>query len=352
MHAKSAGLMTSAALALLSAGCAPTAVKLKEMVWPPAPEKPRIKVLRFLQGEADVARDSRVATILGGKKQFIRISKPYGVCVDREGRVYVADTGHGKVLMWDFDNESFKVIGTEPGPASLLKAINVAVSEKGNLYVSDGMRRCVNVYDRDANFLLAIGGPSVFVKPTGVAVDDQRDRLYVTDTRSHDLEVFSLTGKHLQTIGKRGTGDVEFNFPTNVCVDSAGKVYVADTFNFRIQVLTPGGNLVRKIGSIGTGLGSFSKLKGVGVDSEGNIDAADAAFYNVQIFDQLGRLLLFFGTGGRGRGQFQLPAGVFVDHRDRIYVADQYNHRIQVFQYLGKKYEEEQKRKQAEKGQE
>jgi DNA-binding beta-propeller fold protein YncE len=352
MHAKRAGLMTSAALAFLSAGCAPTAVEMKEIVWPAPPEKARIKFLRVLRGQDDIEKQSGVMAALGGKKRPIRLIKPYGVCVDSRGRVFVSDTVLGRVLMWDFDGSEFKVIGNVAGPGGLIKALNVAVDEKGSTYVSDARRRCVNVYDKDQNFILAIGSQQVLARPTGIAADSQRDRLYVVDTGSHDLEVFSLTGKHLQTIGKRGIGDVEFNFPTNVCVDSAGKIYVADSFNFRIQVLTPGGKLVRKFGSIGTAFGKFSKLKGVGVDSEGNTYATDASFCNVQMFDQLGRLLLFFGKAGMRPGQFRIPAGVFVDYRDRVYVVDQLNSRVQVFQYLGKKYEEEQKRKRAEKGQE
>lgn len=322
----------------------------KELVWPAPPDNPRIKFLRILRGENDITKHSRSLEVIAGKKKKpVRLVKPYGVCVDREGRIYVSDTVLGKVLMWDFERDEFKVIGLDPGPATLLKALNVAVSEKGNLYVSDAKRRCVNVYDKEANFLLAIGGPDRFVRPTGLAVDNNGGRLYVVDTGAHDLKVFNLTGKFLKTIGKRGTGDVEFNFPTNVCVDSAGKVYVADSFNFRVQIITPGGQLLRKFGSNGDGFGQFTRLKGVGVDSEGHIYAVDAGFCNVQVFDQLGRLLMFFGSGGKAAGMFQLPAGVFVDHRDRIYVADQINRRVQVFQYLGGKYEQEQKAKEQER---
>ncbi|MHC5054410.1 MAG: SMP-30/gluconolactonase/LRE family protein [Planctomycetota bacterium] len=328
---------------LVICGCAAEIAQEPEIVWPAPPEKPRIKYLRTLTGESDFKRSSAALTALAGEERGrLTLMKPYGVCVDKDGRVYVSDTRRGKVLMWDFDKSEVNLVGDEAGPGGLLKALNVAVSDIGSLYVTDGKRRCVNVYDREGNYLLSIGGPDVLERPTGLAVDDARKRLYVVDTAAHNLKMFSLTGKLLKTIGKRGIGDVEFNFPTNVATDSAGKVYVADTINFRVQILTPGGELARKFGSNGTGYGQFSKLKGVSVDSEGHIYASDAAFSNVQIFDQLGRLLLFFGTLGTDLGKFQLPAGVFVDHRDRVYVVDQLNRRVQVFQYLGKKYEEEQ----------
>jgi DNA-binding beta-propeller fold protein YncE len=332
-------------LMLVVCGCASEVATDPEIVWPAPPEKPRIKFLRELRGESDFRSSSAALKAFAGEASGrLSLMKPYGVCVDRDGRVYVSDSRRGKVLMWDFDKSEVKLIGDEAGPGGLLKAMNVAVSDVGNLYVSDGKRRCVNVYDREGNYLLSIGGPDVLTRPTGLAVDDARKRLYVVDTAAHDIKMFSLTGKYLKTIGKRGVGDVEFNFPTNVGTDSVGKVYVADTLNFRVQILTPGGELARKFGSNGTGYGQFSKLKGVSVDSEGHIYTSDAAFSNVQIFDQLGRLLLFFGTLGTTKGRFQLPAGLYVDHRDRVYVVDQINRRVQVFQYLGKKYAAEQAR--------
>ena len=169
----------------------------------------------------------------------------------------------------------------------------------------------------------------------GIAIDRARNLLYVVDSSRHQILCYSTTnGERVRSIGRRGSGDGELNFPTNVFVDRQGRVYVADTLNFRVQVFDATGAFVRTFGVLGDGPGTFNRPKGVAVDSEGHIYVADAAFDNFQIFDAEGQLLLYVGRGGFDAGQFMLPAGLYIDDRDRIFVADQGNSRVQVFQYV------------------
>src|SRR5207245_617331 len=46
---------------------------------------------------------------------------------------------------------------------------------------------------------------------------------------------------YLDTIGTGtiGTDPDQFNFPSGMAVDSAGKIYVGDSFNFRVQIFLP-----------------------------------------------------------------------------------------------------------------
>ena len=117
-----------------------------------------------------------------------------------------------------------------------------------------------------------------------------------------------MDGSTVRTIGKRGGEPGEFNFPTNLFVDTQGRLYVADTLNFRIQIFDPDGKLLSAFGTLGDTPGSLNRPKGVGVDSEGHIYVADTSFNNFQIFDQNGQLLLFVGAVGQ-RARRVLPAG-------------------------------------------
>ena len=58
----------------------------------------------------------------------------------------------------------------------------------------------------------------------------------------------------IREFGQRGGGPEEFNFPTNITVDSDGKVYVVDTANFRIQIFDPEGKYLKTIGALGDSL--------------------------------------------------------------------------------------------------
>jgi hypothetical protein len=143
-----------------------------------------------------------------------------------------------------------------------------------------------------------------------------------------------MQGSVLQVIGKTGSGNGEFNYPTELRLNGQDLV-VVDAMNFRVQVLGKDGTFRYAIGKEGDGAGWMFRPKGIGFDSEGHLYVVDAQWGVVQVFDNEGRLLYYFGGRGAELGQFQLPAGLQIDGHDRIYVVDAFNRRVQVFHYYG-----------------
>jgi DNA-binding beta-propeller fold protein YncE len=321
----------------LLVGCAPPAEKkVWNIVWPLPPDEPKIKFVEILSSNKDVERPGGLGDTLFGEEIMLTLAKPYGVAVDREGRVYVSDLG--RVFVFDRKNAKFSAIGAEAGTGKLRTPIGIAIAPDGRVYVTDTATDKIFVYDSKGTFVTAIGQKEEFEAPAGLAIDEKRGRLYVADTKKHNVRAYSFDGRLLMTIGTRGSGPEEFNFPTNVAVDSAGNLYVVDTGNFRVQAIDVEGKYLKTFGALGDKPGNFSRPKGIAIDSEDHIYVVDAAFQNVQIFDREGQLLLFFGEGGADPGQFSVPAGIFIDGQDRIYVVDSLNSRVQVFQYLGEKW--------------
>ena len=305
------------------------------LVWPPAPETPRIRFVKTISSSEDVEEKKwtdHVKAFLFGASSSANLVKPYAVFATSSGRVYVADSGWRKVLVFDEGQKRFSMIGVD-GPGALSGPLGVTADEAGRVYVTDTVHRKAFVYDAEGQFLFSFGDSNQMQHPVGVAVNNALKRVYVVDARKHQVFVYDFEGKFLFDFGGRGTEDGKFNFPANLFIDAQGKIYITD-MNFRVQIFDADGKFQSKFGGVGTGFGQFSMPKGVGVDSRGHIYVVDARFNNVQIFDPAGRLLLFFGEFGGRKGQFWLPAGLSVDKQDRIYVADQYNHRINVFQYL------------------
>lgn len=307
-----------------------------DIVWPLPPEKPRIKFMRSVSMDKDVEKRTfwrKVKDAILGKKVSIWLKKPYGVHVDKKERILVADTGWGKLLVFDFHNNKLSFWGTE-GEGVLYKPSCVTSDSTGKIYVTDTAQDRAVVYSPEGDFLFGIGKKGRFEQPSGIAVNEKVGRIYIVDTRKHHVSVFDMKGEYLFDIGKRGVRDGEFNFPTFIAIGPEGKVHVVDTFNFRVQIFDPEGKFVFKFGTIGDMPGQFNRAKGIGIDSEGNIYVVDAAFNNVQIFNDKGQLLLFFGKIGKGRGDLWLPAGMHI-RNDLIYVADQYNYRIDIYKFLG-----------------
>ena len=324
--------------------CAPQQVKKEEinLVWPLPPDKPRIKFLKIIRSTLDVGSETGFSEALFGVENVVRFNKPYGVTVDKDGKIYVTDIG--RVFVFDLKNKEFDFIGDTPGVGQLKLPLGIAASDTGHLYVADPAQGKVFVYYK-GRFAAAIGHAGELLKPTGVAVDDKRNRLYVVDTKKHHVVVYSTKDySRIMTIGKRGMGDGEFNFPTNIAIDESGNIYVVDTANFRVQVFSPDGKFIDKHGKACDAPGCFARPKGIGIDSEGHIYVVDAAFDNFQIFDKKWNVLLFVGEAGAEPGKFSLPAGMYVDKRtDRIYVVSQLPGNLQIFQYLGKKWKQMQR---------
>jgi len=179
---------------------------------------------------------------------------------------------------------------------------------------------------------------------TGMAVDPERQVLYLVDAPRNVLSVYSLDGHKQTEWGKRGKAVGEFNFPLDVALDPQGNVYVPDALNFRVQVFDPQGNPIRQFGQIGLQLGSFQLPKGIAVDTSGHVYVTDSRAHRMLIFDLEGRLLQVIGGYGRvtaegvSPGAFNLPSGIDADRNDTIWVADTLNRSVHRYQYLNERF--------------
>ena len=256
------------------------------------------------------------------------------MAVDGVGGVYVADTGLQIVHYFDAKKHAYRQIFQISPTARLQNPIGVAVDGTGQLYVSDADLNRVFVFSDQGVFSRVIGNDKEIKRVSGIAIDRDRERLYVVDTMGHRVLIYSLSGEKQGTIGKRGVAAGTFNFPTYATVDADGQLYVSDSLNFRIQVFNPQGKHQFHFGSLGRSLGEFSRPKGVAVDRDKQIYVVDTLYDTVQVFNQSGELLIHFGKSGTKPGTFWLPSGIAVDREGQIFVADAYNKRLQVFQLL------------------
>lgn len=331
-------LLLSAALLVSAAGCSTAKQELIPMFWPDPPEKTRIKYVRSIRSRNELNPSSSVIDLVVGKKAEAALWQPMGLALSEDGqRMYVADFAWSNVMVFDFENRTLNMIGSARFP--LGEPIGVALDRRENVYVSDTASKTVKVFERSGSFLRAIG-KNLLIKPTGVAVDKKHEILYVVDTghnnvpEAHQIQVFELDGAHVRTIGKRGTGEGEFNFPTNASVDAEGRLYVVDSANTRIQVFDPEGKFVRSFGRAGNQLGDFGRPKDVALDSFGNIYVVDSQWSVVQIFNPKGELLMHFGGKGAYPGLLFNPTAIAIDKDNRIYVSNYLNRRVEVYQLV------------------
>jgi DNA-binding beta-propeller fold protein YncE len=305
--------------------------------WPQPPDTPRIRYLGQLRTDQDLkpgrGPGKGLAEVVFGKEPAHGMLSPLAVCTDTHSRVFVADSNAQVIHVFDLASRRYSQWRPGEKQPRLSQPVALAHDPAGRLLVSDSVAGVIVVFDDSGTCTGTMAGDALN-RPCGIAVDAAGGRLFVADSAAHQVVVLSREGAEVARIGRRGSGPGEFNFPTNVALDSRGNLYVSDSLNFRVQVFAPDLTPVRQIGRKGDMPGYFSQPKGLALDAEDHLYVVDANFEAVQLFDDQGRLLMSFGREGRGPGEFWLPAGIHIDGSGRVWIADSYNKRVQVFEFL------------------
>uniref|UniRef100_A0A3P9IBI7 E3 ubiquitin-protein ligase TRIM71 n=1 Tax=Oryzias latipes TaxID=8090 RepID=A0A3P9IBI7_ORYLA len=208
------------------------------------------------------------------------------------------------------------------GDGQLCRPWGVCVDKEGYVVVADrSNNRIQHTY-------------SQFDRPAGVACDTQR-RIIVADKDNHRVQVFTFEGQFLLKFGEKGTKNGQFNYPWDVAVNSEGKILVSDTRNHRVQLFAPDGSFLNKYGFEGALWKHFDSPRGVAFNHEDHLVVTDFNNHRLLVIRPDCQSARFLGSEGTGNGQFLRPQGVTVDQENRIIVADSRNHRIQIFEPNG-----------------
>ena len=245
-----------------------------------------------------------------------------------------------------------------PGEFYYPKSIAID-SETNNIYVCDGGNDRVQVFNESLEFLFTFSDEM----STPISICINLNRVYVTQYSAHYLTVYSTKGRYIESVGKEGDKELEFNCPRGVAVSTVKKnlIYICDQWNNRIQCLTlnltfnsfipkvthprdikltPQGIVVLTAGIICIRFYNYSHQltrqlikRGEGnqvinpqyfcLDSEFNILMTDCSADSVVIFSNSGQLLHKFGKRGEGRADFIFPAGIATDREGRIIVVSE-----------------------------
>ncbi len=276
-----------------------------------------------------------------------RFRFPFGVAVDRTGRVVVTDQGNDRVRVIAPDRVVTTVAGgmygdvDGPGAgAGFRQPYGIEVDADGVIYVADTFNHRIRSIALDGTVATIAGSTRGFADgPGGVArFDEPSDlailedgALVVADRANHRLRrvdpdgmVSTIAGRDVGNSDGRGVG-VGFNRPTSVAVGPEGQLYVADVANHRIRRVEPDGRVETIAGSapgFSDGVGSSAAFRfpcGVDVLPDGNLVVADRENHRVRHIDRSGSVRTVAGSGeGFADGQvdrakFSYPYAIAVD---------------------------------------
>ena len=264
-----------------------------------------------------------------------KLNKPFGVAVDRNENVYVADYYSNVVRKINTSGVIVTIAGTGVAGysgdnsfgvvAKLNAPYGVAVDADGNVYIADAGNNVIRKVDALGTITTVAGngfgaglgfGHGAYTGdgdmatnaslnyPEGVTIDNYGD-LYIADANNnvvrkvnnHDGTISTVAGTGVSGLSGNGGPAVaaKLNFPAGVFADGHGNLYVADQ----------GNNAVRKIDPSGT----ISALAGTGASG-------------------------YSGDGGyASKALLNAPTSIAVDGSGLIYIADYANNVIRLVGY-------------------
>ena len=280
--------------------------------------------------------------IVGGNAAN-QLDDPWGVFVDLEGNIYVADNWNDRVQKWAPGATEGITVAT-----GILSSRDVFVDLEGNIFVPDNPADAVIKFaPGDTVGVIVAGGngrngnaANQLNAPWGVFVDLEGN-IYVADYLNDRVQKWAPGATEGITVaGGNGSGNAanQLYRPSGVFVDLEGNIYVADYSNHRVQKWAPGateGITVAGGNGSGNAANQFSRPRDVHLDLEGNIYVADYLNDRVQkwLHGATEGITVAGGNGdGNAANQFSRPIDVHLDLEGNIYVADNDNNRIQKFQ--------------------
>jgi DNA-binding beta-propeller fold protein YncE len=243
----------------------------------------------------------------GGQAVRAHLNEPYGVVVDRSGRVFFADRLNRRVRVIDTTG----MIRTLAGDGS-------------------------GVYSGD-------GGPAVgagLVEPNGLALSPDQARLFIADVAGHRVRVVDLASGVIETFA--GTGEPRHD-------GDGGPATKAGVFGARAVAFAPDGSLyvmerqgscIRRIqdGVIETVAGTgargyagdggdvrtavFDAPKEMAVDPDGNIFVVDTESHAIRRIDAMTWIVTTIASG------LARPHGALVAPDGSVLVGDSEHHRV------------------------
>jgi phospholipase C len=218
------------------------------------------------------------------------------------------------------------------GQQVLADPCGVTAGPGGGIWVADTGHDRIVAFSPSGRLLARVG--QGLDQPEGITTD-AAGHLWVADTGHDQVVEFSPSGRRLAIFGGPGSGRGQLDQPAALAVTPSGDVWVADAGHDRVVEFSPSGRYRLSF--------AVPSPAGLGLDARGDIWVSSPSYAPgnaVGEFSAAGQRLRWFGTTQAGYGDLGDTGGLAVGAGDRIYVTQPDYGLVSVFSPAGLFYTE------------
>lgn len=318
----------------------------------------------------------------GGPALQAQLNGPFDVGFDPAGNLYFSDTFNHRIRRIDGrtgvittvagnDGAGYSGDGGPATAAAFNEPYGIAVDRNGNIYVADRHNHCVRRIDAGSGVVTTFAGNGVagyagdgspavqagMVEPNGLGFDPAQRRLFIADVADHRVRVVDLSTGMISTFAGTGeaahTGDEGPASAAGVFgaravkVSPDGTVYILERQGSTLRAVDPKTGVITTVAGTGgrgySGDGGparaavFDAPKEFALDPSGDILIVDTESHSIRrIYAATGIVETIAGghKGPEGDGGpataagLGRPHGAAVGPDGAIYIGDTENHRI------------------------
>lgn len=304
-----------------------------------------------------------VTTITGVSSQMNRsFAAPNDVFIDKNGFIYIADSGNDRILKLDSTGKLLLEISSFDDDY-LINPTSVYVDESGRIFVTDTGNYRILVFDKNGKCLEKNGKPESDLL-SGLTIY-MPDRVVYSEKTKYS---YCIAGKQLLLMdpdnvfqGYCGAEPVDFSLKnffirrfgtqeqidtlsqnesvayTNICMFDGDLYSVTLGKENNIKVLNgigvntyPAGNYGEVIVNLEEKTVADPEFCDVAVEPSGNILVAQANNNRIYAYDSDGNMLFSFGGTGKTAGQFSKISSIAISADGSLYVLDSALNHLQV----------------------
>ncbi len=263
------------------------------------------------------------------RRYFLHLVTACGVIVASLVTLTAGQREGGPVPVPEQNNTDYDISSTWfqlPSGMAFGRSVAVAADGKGHiLFTRREVEPPIVVFDRSGKYIRGFGAGmfSADGGPHSIGVD-REGFVWATDRNANVVYKFTLEGKLLMTLGKKGvkgdnTSQDLFDGPSNVAVAANGDIFVTDGYgNSRIMKFSKDGKFLKIIGGQkGSAPGQFDLPHAVLINSKGHLVVTDRNNGRIQIFDQEGKFIEEWPNLA-----IRQPSGLYIEPDDTVWTSD------------------------------